>query len=60
MFIYYIMVIFLIAASTNDGNTEEKRIQVNILENSYPVYKFVAVKRLPKPDDITGVISNRL
>ena len=42
-------------SSTNEGNIDEEMVRVRVLEDSFPVYKFVAVKRLHKPDALNTV-----
>ena len=42
-------------SSTDQGNIDEEIMQVRVLEDSFPVYKFVAVKRLHKPDALNTV-----
>ena len=37
-------------SSTDQGNIDEEMVQVRVLENNRPVYKFVAVKPLAKAD----------
>ena len=39
-------------SSMDKGNIDEEMVQVRVLENGYPVYRFVAVKPLSKPDAV--------
>ena len=42
-------------SSTDQGNIDEEMVQVRVLENNRPVYKFVAVKPLAKADAASTV-----
>ena len=40
---------------TDKGNIDEEMVQLRLIENYQPVYKFVAVKPLVKPDAVNTV-----
>ena len=40
---------FFFYKSTDPGNIDKEMVQVRVLENNSPIYKFVAIKSLDKP-----------
>ena len=43
------LLVFFFYKSTDPGNIDKEMVQVRVLENNRPIYKFVAIKPLDKP-----------